>query len=153
MKSKVIAVATMVLLAATAAWAADVSGKWTAKVPGAQGQAESDVTFVFKVDGTNLTGTINNSQQPGDVEIKEGKISGDEVSFTLNRKIGDNELKVLWKGKVSGDEIKFTRTIGGGAGAPGAGAPAAGAPAAGAPAAGGPGGGGAAAEIVAKRAK
>jgi hypothetical protein len=143
MNRKVIAVATMVLLAATAAWAADVSGKWTAKVPGAQGGAESDVTFVFKVDGANLTGTINNSQQPGDVEIKEGKVTGDEITFTLNRKIGDNELKVLWKGKVAGDEIKFTRSIGGGAGAPGGGAPAA----------GGPGGGAAATEIVAKRVK
>jgi hypothetical protein len=147
MKSKIIAVAAMVLMAAASAWAADVSGKWTAKVPGAQGGAESDVTFVFKVDGTNLTGTINNSQQPGDIEIKEGKVMGDDVSFTLNRKIGEQELKVLWKGKVAGDEIKFTRTIGGGAGAPG------GAPGGGAPAAGGPGGGGAAAEIVAKRAK
>ena len=143
MKSKVIAVAATVLLAATTAWAADVSGKWTAKVPGAQGQGESDVTFNFKVNGTDLTGTINNSQQPGDVEIKDGKVSGDDVSFTLNRKIGENELKVLWKGKVSGDEIKFTRSIGGGAGGPGGGAPGA----------GGPGGGGAATEIVAKRAK
>jgi hypothetical protein len=143
MKSKVIAVAAAVLLAATTAWAADVSGKWTAKVPGAQGQGESEVTLNFKVNGTDLTGTINNSQQPGDVEIKDGKVTGDDVSFTLNRKIGENELKVLWKGKVSGDEIKFTRSIGGGAGGPGGGAPGA----------GGPGGGGAATEIVAKRAK
>ena len=143
MKSRVIAVAAMVLSAVTAASAADVSGKWTAKVPGAQGQGESEVTFMFKVDGSKLTGTLNNSQQPGDVEITEGTVAGDDVSFSLTRKIGDNELKVLWKGKVSGDEIKFTRSIGGGAGGPGAGAPGAGAA----------GGGGATSEIVAKRAK
>ena len=137
MKNRAIAVAALVLSAVTAAWAADVSGKWIAKVPGAQGQNESDVTFMFKVDGSNLTGTLNNSQQPGDVEIKEGTVTGDDVSFSLTRKIGDSELKVLWKGKVYGDEIKFTRSVGGGAGAPG----------------GAAGGGGATTEIVAKRAK
>jgi hypothetical protein len=143
MKGTIVSIAAIVLVAVTSAWAADVAGKWTAKVPGQGGQGESEVTLVFKVDGSNVTGTLNNSQQPGDVEIKEGKIAGDDISFTLTRKIGENDLKVLWKGKVSGDEIKFTRTIGGGAGGPGGGA--------GGP--GGPGGGGAATEIVARRAK
>jgi len=111
--------------------AADVSGKWVAHVPAVQGQGESDITFVFKVDGSNLTGTLNNSQQPGDVEIKEGKVSGDEISFSLTRNIGGTDMKVLWKGTMAGDEIKFTRALEGGAG---------------------PGGGGAT-EMTAKRAK
>jgi len=100
--------------------------------PGAQG--DSDVTLTLKVDGNTVTGTLNNSQVPGDVEIKEGKVTGDEVSFFLMRTIGQTEMKVLWKGKISGDEIKFTRSTEGGA----AGAPAA---------------GGAPTEITAKRAK
>ena len=132
MKSTVVLVGAMILFAMTSAWAADIAGKWTAKVPGAQG--ESDVTLVFKVDGSNVTGTLNNSQLPGDVEIKEGKITGDEVSFFLMRTIGQAETKVLWKGKISGDEIKFTRSTEGGT-------------------AGAPGGGGAPTEILAKRAK
>ena len=86
------------------------------------------------MDGSNVTGTLNNSQLPGDVEIKEGKITGDEVSFFLMRTIGQAETKVLWKGKISGDEIKFTRSTEGGA-------------------AGAPGGGGTPTEILAKRAK
>ena len=109
MTGKFISVVAMVLLALTSAWAADVAGKWVAHVPGAQGQDDSDITFVFKVDGEKLTGTLNNSQAPGDVELNEGKISGDEISFSLIRKIGDNDMKVVWKGKISGDEIKFTR--------------------------------------------
>ena len=134
MKSRVLSVCAIVLLAVTSAWAQGVAGKWTAKVPGGQGGAESDVTLVFKVDGTTVTGTLNNSQLPGDVEIKEGKITGDEISFHLLRTIGQGETKVLWKGKIAGDEIKFTRSTEAGAG----GAPAA---------------GGAPTEIVAKRAK
>jgi hypothetical protein len=108
----------MVLLALSSASAADVAGKWVAHVAGAQGQGDSEITLVFKVDGEKLTGTINNSQQPGDVELNEGKVSGDEISFSLIRKIADNSIKVIWKGKIAGDEIKFTRTTEGfGAGA------------------------------------
>jgi hypothetical protein len=94
----------------TSAWAADVAGKWTGKIPGGPGAPESDVTLVLKVDGNTVTGTLNNSAAPGDVEIQEGKSSGDDISFSLIRKVGDFETKVFWNGKVSGDEIKFTRT-------------------------------------------
>jgi hypothetical protein len=90
--------------------------------------------MVFKVDGEKLTGTLNNSLQPGDVEIGEGKVSGEEVSFSLKRNIGGADTKVVWKGKIAGDEIKFTRTTEGAA-------------------AGARGAGGAPTEIVAKRAK
>src|SRR5262245_36074316 len=111
MKRYVISGAAIVLLTVTSAWAADVAGKWTAKVPGGPAApGESEVTLVFKVDGNTVTGTLNNSVQPGDVEIQEGKISADDISFSLMRNIGGTEMKVLWKGKISGDEITFTRT-------------------------------------------
>ena len=137
MKGKIISLGAVVLMALTSAWAADVAGKWTATVPGAQGQGESTVTLALTVDGEKLTGTLNNTQAPGDVQIAEGKVSGDEISFSLTRDIGGTQTKVLWKGKISGDEIKFTRTTQGAAG----------------PAAGAGGRGGAATEITAKRAK
>ena len=116
------------LLTLTSAWAADVAGRWTALVPAAQGQGESTITLVFKVANDKLTGTLNNSLMPGDVEIKDGKVSGEDVSFSLMRNIGGTEMTVVWKGTISGDEIKFIRSTQGGAG-------------------------GAATEIVAKRAK
>lgn len=116
MRGKIISVGAIVLLALAPAWAADVAGKWVAQVPGAQGQGGAEITLVFKVEGEKLTGTLNNPQAPGDVEINEGKISGDEISFSLMRNIGGTEMKVIWKGKISGDEIKFTRTAQGGPG-------------------------------------
>jgi hypothetical protein len=126
MKGKVLSVGAIVLFAValfgvTSASAQSVAGRWTAKAPGAQG--ESDITLVLKVDGSTVTGTLNNSQVPGDVEIKEGKVTGDEVSFSLMRTIGQQEMKVLWKGKVAGDEIKFTRSTEGGAAGGAGGAP------------------------------
>jgi hypothetical protein len=116
MKSIVFSVCAVVLLAVTSAWAQSAAGRWTAKVPGGQGGAESDVTLVLKVDGSTVTGTLNNSQVPGDVEIKDGKVTGDEITFSLMRTIGQQEMKVLWKGKLAGDEIKFTRSTEGAAG-------------------------------------
>ena len=108
MKGKIISVAAIMLLAVTSIWAADVAGKWTAHIPGAQGQGDSDITLLLKVMDDKLTGTLNNSAQPGDVEIKDGKITGDEVSFSLVRKIGTADTTVVWKGKIAGDEIQRT---------------------------------------------
>lgn len=99
-------------ICAMAALAADVTGKWTAEVPGRGGNTTTN-TFVFKVDGDKLTGTMNGGRG-GDVEIKDGKVSGDDISFVVVRTFGDNEIKFTYKGKVSGDEIKFTRTVEGG---------------------------------------
>ena len=149
MKGKIFSFCLIILLALfSTAWAADVNGKWIAKVAGSQGQQDSEITLIFKADGAKLTGTLNNSMMPGDIEIKEGKIEGDKISFSLNRTIGQNDMKVVWKGTASGDEIKFTRGIEGGMGGPGGGM---GGPGGGA---GAPGGGAPpSTEIIAKRAK
>ena len=108
MKSRVILLAiTLTIVVATLVWAADVSGKWTAQVPGRGGQTREQ-TFNFKVDGEKLTGTISGMQ--GDIPISDGKVKGDDISFIVTMSFGGNEVKMNYKGKVSGDEIKFTRT-------------------------------------------
>jgi len=85
---------------------AAVAGKWTAQVPGRDGQTR-DVTFNFKTAGDKLTGTMSGRQ--GDVEISDGKVKGDEVSFDVTMNMQGNTMKMTYKGKVAGDEIKFTR--------------------------------------------
>jgi hypothetical protein len=94
---------------ALVASAADVTGKWTAEVPGRGGNATTN-TFTFKVDGAKLTGSMDGGRG-GAVEITEGKVDGDNISFLVVRSFGDNTFKITYKGKVSGSEIKFTRTI------------------------------------------
>jgi hypothetical protein len=161
MRTKILLIGAVAVLALLAtAWAADVTGKWVAQTPGRDGST-SETTFILKVEGTALTGTVTTTR--GETTISEGKVRGDEISFMIVRKMGENEMKTLWKGKVAGDEITFTREFqmppggfGGGMGGPGGGAPPAGGPGAGAPPAGGPGGGGMGgppAPIVAKRVK
>lgn len=119
MKNKTFPIGAAIFLVLLAsAWAADISGKWIAEAPGNQGTVE--ITLNLKVDGTNLTGTLENPQAPGAIDIKDGKIEGDNVSFYVSRKFGESETKVVWKGTVSGDEIQFTRETAGGTGGPGA---------------------------------
>lgn len=88
-----------------AAFAGDVTGKWTAQVPGRQGQTR-ETTFNFKAEGDKLTGTV--SGQQGDQPISEGKITGDTITFVRESQRG----KQSFTGTVAGDEIKFKRTMG-----------------------------------------
>ena len=92
---------------ALAVSAADVTGKWTAQVPGRGGNMQNN-TFVFKADGAKLTGTLEGGRG-GPVEITDGKIDGENISFTVVRNFNGNEIKLNYKGQVSGSEIKFTR--------------------------------------------
>lgn len=98
---------TLTLLTFTLAlWSADLSGKWTAQVPGRSGNMR-EVTFTFKADGGSLTGTM--SGRNGDIQIADGKIAGDDVSFTVTQEFGGNSVKQSFTGKVAGSEIKFKR--------------------------------------------
>ncbi|MGA2738158.1 MAG: hypothetical protein ABSG65_12010 [Bryobacteraceae bacterium] len=98
------------------ALAADVTGKWTAQMTGPGGQTREQ-TFNFKVDGNTLTGTVSGRQ--GDMEISDGKIDGDSISFTQTMEFNGNTVKIVYKGTISGDTIKFTREREGGGGGQG----------------------------------
>ncbi len=85
--------------------AADVTGTWKAVAQGANGTIKR--TFVFKQDGTRLTGkTI--SDRWGKSTIENGKIEGDTLSFTLTVIFDIGSLKIFITGKVEGDVIKMT---------------------------------------------
>ena len=90
----------------TVAQAADVTGTWVAQVPGRGGETR-ETTFNFKVDGEHLTGTMSGRQ--GDLALSDGKIKGDELSFTVAMRFPGNDVKFNYRGKVVGDEIQFTR--------------------------------------------
>lgn len=113
MKTRLAFLSVFLMLTATAVWAADVSGKWTAQVPGREGQTQ-ETTITLKVEGDKLTGSV--AGQQGETPITDGKVSGDEISFIVTRERQGNTIKQIFKGKVTGDEIKFTRSTEGGQG-------------------------------------
>ncbi|HUS05552.1 MAG TPA: hypothetical protein VMZ52_04620 [Bryobacteraceae bacterium] len=101
---KLLALGLCILCAVMAA--EGVAGKWSGQVPSRNSAAEA--TFIFKVDGDKLTGTLSGPQ--GEVELQDGKVSANQISFSVP---GGN-AKVAFEGKVSGDQIKMTRTREGG---------------------------------------
>jgi len=104
-RNQLLSIAALLCVAALGAWAADVSGQWVAQVPGRNGDMET--AFKLKASGDQLTGSMEN--QYGEREISNGKVAGDEVSFTVHLEFNGNEVTFLYTGKVSGNEIKFTR--------------------------------------------
>jgi hypothetical protein len=101
-------------LAATAMWAADVTGKWTAEFQTPNGNTVH-TAMDFKADGSKLTGTVQGGRG-GEADISDGKIDGDDISFSVVREFNGNQLKMNYKGKVQGDTIHFTVTREGGQG-------------------------------------
>jgi hypothetical protein len=104
---KTLAATLLLTLMAIAAFAADIDGKWTASVPGRDGQPQ-ETTFTFKAAGNKLTGTISSAR--GSLDIQDGKIEGDKVSFVISF----GEIRIVHTGKISGNEIQFERKREGG---------------------------------------
>ncbi|MGD1211410.1 MAG: hypothetical protein ABR973_08660 [Candidatus Acidiferrales bacterium] len=107
------AVALLIFVAGVAlsAYAADISGQWTATFNTQVG--EQHYVYTFKVDGEKLTGTAKSDN--GTSEIQNGVVKGDDVSFVENLDYQGQKLVITYTGKVSGDEIKFTRDVAGAA--------------------------------------
>ena len=100
-------------LAAITMMAADATGKWTAEMPGRDGNTMT-MTMNLKVDGSTVTGTV--SGRRGDTPISEGKVDGDTVSFDVVREFQGNKMTTHYVGKMDGDTIHFTTKTEGGMG-------------------------------------
>lgn len=97
------------LLSAACCLAADISGTWKATAQSEMGTLER--TFVFKVEGNKLTGETT-SEMLGKSALENGKIEGDNFSFTITVKFQDQEAKLTYKGKVvSKDELRMSVEI------------------------------------------
>ena len=94
----------LIAVFALTAFAADVTGTWKASFETPNGTANN--TFVFKVDGAKLTGTVTG--QMGEAPITDGKLDGDKISFAVSREFNGQTFKITYDGVVKGDEIKLT---------------------------------------------
>ena len=123
MMKKLALAALVFALGSVTALAADFNGKWTADVPGRGGNTQT-TTFTFTVDATTMMVTGTMSNQMGDVQITNGKVTADTITFDVVRNFNGNSITMTYSGKADGDAIKFTRTFnGGGMGGGGNGGP------------------------------
>lgn len=105
---------TLVLLLAglaAFAWAADVTGTWKATFDTQVGQQE--YTFVFKQEGSKLTGKAISAFAKAETPISEGSVNGDDITFVEDLNYEGMPLHIVYKGKISGNEIKFVRDMSG----------------------------------------
>jgi hypothetical protein len=106
------ALAVVLFLVALPALAADVTGKWTSEFDSQIGPQK--YTFDLKVDGEKVTGKafFERMGQKAEVDLLEGKLVGDQLSFVETFDAMGNTVRIEYKGTVKGDEIAFTRQVG-----------------------------------------
>jgi hypothetical protein len=107
---KVFALTVGLLLIASFALAADIDGKWTGQVAGMGGDPMT-INYTFKANGATLTGTTT-GMDGKDVPIKNGKIDGNNISYTVSFDMGGQEMKMDFKGVISGDQLKLSFDMG-----------------------------------------
>jgi hypothetical protein len=100
-------------LATMTMMAADATGKWTAEMPGRDGNPQT-MTFNLKADGNNLTGSV--SGRRGETPISEGKVDGANVTFDVVREFNGNKMTQHYVGTLDGDTIHFSIKMEGGQG-------------------------------------
>ncbi|MBN2635562.1 MAG: hypothetical protein JXR61_04775 [Prolixibacteraceae bacterium] len=99
---KVFFTVLIALFTVTASNAEGIAGKWNAKMDSQMGSME--LIFTFNVDGEKLTGSISTGMgDMGDMQITNGKVSGNEFSFDVDM-MG---TAIKHKGKLDGEVIKL----------------------------------------------
>lgn len=117
-------VAVVCALSAATIFAADFTGTWTGVVnlpqnPNAKGGPQAPLPFIvhIKQDGGTLSGKMDGIAGAPDVEIQNGKVDGNNLTYEGVRKINNADVKFLYTGTLSGDklDIKIVRADGNGA--------------------------------------
>jgi hypothetical protein len=96
------------LLVAAPAFAADVDGKWTGSVDTPNGAV--DVGYTFKAEESTLTGTAL-GPDGSSIPIKNGKISGNKISFSIDLDFGAGPMTLTYTGEVSGTDMVLHTSV------------------------------------------
>lgn len=102
---RLIAVSTLLLTLSVLLTAADVSGTWKGNFD-FQGNAVP-LQFNLKASGDALSGTVEGLPTTP-ATIKEGKVSGNTLTFYIETDYQGQTFKLIYKGEMSNDQIKFT---------------------------------------------
>lgn len=107
-------VSVLAALAAVVSFAAPVvaqsapslTGTWELTSEGPRGARTQ--TFTFAQDGATLTGSTQ--MRDNTVEIKDGKVDGDQITFTVEFGMGERTFSQTYTGTVDGDTMAGTIT-------------------------------------------
>ena len=130
MTKKLLFVGMILLVVAFVVIAADsVTGKWGYEMAGRSGGPGRPVTLDLKADGATLTGTVTGMggggrgmgggggapgggapPAPTPVQISNGKVDGNNVTFEVSRDTPNGAMVTKYAGVVSGSELKLKVT-------------------------------------------
>ena len=100
-----VAIAVAILALTTSVRAAAVDGTWTGMIDSPNGPAP--ISFTFQADGTTLMGSTT-GPDGNVVQIKNGKIDGEVISFAIDLDFGGMPFTLAYTGVVMSDQIKLT---------------------------------------------
>src|SRR5215472_2037218 len=105
---RLIVSAITVLLLATVALAAEITGIWVGQDQGRQGQLQ-DIALRFKVHGATITGTLFGDEF--DIPITEAVVTGDQIQFTVTTTNYYSGSKIVFRytGTVKDREMELVR--------------------------------------------
>jgi hypothetical protein len=101
--------AVALLFTTLAASAADIAGTWKLTYTTESGLTR-EASLDLKLEGARLTGTLSSDR--GKAQIETGKLTGDEISFSLLRRGNGDEIIVNFSGKVEGATMKLKMQYG-----------------------------------------
>jgi hypothetical protein len=101
--------AVLLLFVAVAAPGADIAGTWKLTYTTENGLTR-EATLDLTRDGDHLSGTLASDR--GKAQIDTGKVSGDEISFSLIRRGNGDEITVNFSGRVEGSTMKLKMQYG-----------------------------------------
>jgi outer membrane receptor for ferrienterochelin and colicin len=84
-------------------------GTWAYTVESPQGGGGN---IVIKKDGDVLGGTINNTRFNKENELKDVKLTGNELSFSYEVNMGGNSMIISVKGTINGNDFNGNTTVG-----------------------------------------
>src|SRR5215831_4245114 len=92
-------------------FAVDINGKWKADFESQIGHLK--YTYDLKAEGEKISGKAfrDRDGEKVEIELSDGKLKGDDISFVETVKFEDQEVRIEYTGKVAGDQIKFTRKV------------------------------------------
>ena len=84
--------------------AADIDGKWSGSIDTPMGAIP--IEFNFKADGATLNGSMA-GPDGGQIPIKNGKVDGTKITFSLDLDFGQGPVTINYTGVVSPGMLKM----------------------------------------------
>ena len=99
-KNYFLAAALVVLAFTVAAFGLDLTGKWT----GTSGDGYP-LVLTLKLDAAQVSGTMLGADGKTEYPLKDPKLDGDVLSFTVDSEYQGGPIKLIAKARVGADQI------------------------------------------------